>query len=246
MRALAWVFGGPRRLRARAAARRGSRSGRSSAAADPPPAAAALGLDAIRDLKPLARAELPRLVAAGGERGARRDARAHPRGARAATPPPEPAPRDYRDARDALAAPSGVELFCERVADYRAEVRRVAPTSVAAVDRARARCARRTRASASRRASAPRGARAASSSSTTTALDAAELDALDGVVTGCTAAIAETGTIVLAGGARAKGAARSRSCPTCTSASSRRADRRARARGDAPRRASSCGRSDAR
>ena len=41
-----------------------------------------------------------------------------------------------------------------------------------------------------------------SSSSRTTALSARELDALDGALTGCALAIAETGTIVLDGGER--------------------------------------------
>ena len=41
------------------------------------------------------------------------------------------------------------------------------------------------------------GGRTASSSSPTTALSATDLDEIEGVLTGCTVAIAETGTIVL-------------------------------------------------
>ena len=93
-----------------------------------------------------------------------------------------------------------VALFAERVADYRAEVRIVAPT----------RSRRRSRPSlAGRRAPTvvvPAGVPATGSRAGVDAvadeppLSSAELDAVDGVLTGCAVAIAETGTIVLDGG----------------------------------------------
>jgi L-lactate dehydrogenase complex protein LldG len=110
-------------------------------------------------------------------------------------------PRGYRGAGEP--APSGgdvVALFCERCADYRAQVRRVTaaelPAAVAAA------CAER----GARRLVTPPGG-----PSTLEGLELVgddpplgprELDGFDGVLTGCALAIAETGTIVLDGGAR--------------------------------------------
>jgi L-lactate dehydrogenase complex protein LldG len=110
-------------------------------------------------------------------------------------------PRDYRAAGSG--APSGgdvVELFCERVADYRATVRRVAaadlPEAVAAA------CAER----GARRLVTPPGGPTAIAGLELVVddppLTPQALDAVDGVLTGCGLAIAETGTIVLDGGAR--------------------------------------------
>ncbi len=166
--------------------------------------------------------------------GARADARSE-----APRPVPSVA-RDYR--RPAAATPAArVALFCERVGEYRAEVRRVPADTVAAAIETSAR-ARRGRLVVPAGLPAdwrPDGADLVDDDG----LSAAELDALDGVLTGCTVAIAETGTIVLTaaphGGpprahARARPARlRRRGAP------SRRAraggDRRAR-RGDAKRR----------
>ena len=111
-------------------------------------------------------------------------------------------PRDYRGAGEP--APSGgdvVELFCERCADYRATVRRVSaaelPAAVAAA------CAERgvRRLGRRRRAARPRleGLELVADDPP---LGPRELDGFDGVLTGCALAIAETGTIVLDGGAR--------------------------------------------
>jgi L-lactate dehydrogenase complex protein LldG len=100
--------------------------------------------------------------------------------------------RSYRRA-GSLARDARVELFAERVADYRADVRIVSNVAgaVASV------CAGRV--------GIPPGLPAEWRPATAeivedTGLSAHELDALDGVVTGCTVAIAETGTIVLSGG----------------------------------------------
>jgi L-lactate dehydrogenase complex protein LldG len=104
---------------------------------------------------------------------------------------PEP-PRAYRRSlglgREAL-----VELFCERAGDYRADVRRVALPDVARTigDLARGRTL-----------VVPRGLPAEWRPTgvelrADDGLTAHELDALDGALTGCTVAIADTGTIVL-------------------------------------------------
>jgi L-lactate dehydrogenase complex protein LldG len=95
-------------------------------------------------------------------------------------------PRDYHG--PGMAAPD-VDRFCERVADYKATVRRVAAGDV---DRVMAEVL------------AEHGAERVAG--TLDGFDDAglgprELDALDGVVTGCALGIAETGTIVLDGGA---------------------------------------------
>ena len=93
-------------------------------------------------------------------------------------------PRDYHGPGT---APADVDLFCERVADYKATVHRTTPDDLAA--RIKAVCAAH---GATRLAGTIEGFEDAS-------LGARELDALDGVVTGCALGIAETGTIVLDG-----------------------------------------------
>lgn len=110
-------------------------------------------------------------------------------------------PRGYRGAGEP--APSGgdvVALFCERCADYRAQVRRVTaaelPAAVAAA------CAER----GARRLVTPPGGPSTLEGLELVAddppLGPRELDGFDGVLSGCALAIAETGTIVLDGGAR--------------------------------------------
>jgi L-lactate dehydrogenase complex protein LldG len=91
-----------------------------------------------------------------------------------------------------------VERFCERVGDYRADVRRmtVVADGVAAAARAHA----------ATRFVVPAGLPDAWRPPELELVDdadasATELDGTDGVITGCTLAIAETGTIVLSGGA---------------------------------------------
>jgi len=107
-------------------------------------------------------------------------------------------PRGYRRA-GARSPAERVDLFCERVSDYRAEVRRTRAATVGGV--VDAECVSR---SASRvgvppglpATWRPRGAEIVVDNG----LTAHELDALDGVVTGCTVAVAETGTIILTAG----------------------------------------------
>ena len=108
------------------------------------------------------------------------------------------APRSYR--REGIRSPADViELFCERVADYRAEVVRVPATSVAAeVERVLA-------AHGAARVGVPTGLRTGWRPNGCTlvaeeTLDTAGLDTLDAALTGSTTAIAETGTVVLACG----------------------------------------------
>lgn len=110
-----------------------------------------------------------------------------------------PVPRDYR-----RAAPSGavvLDLFAERVADYRATVHRTTPaalgTTIAAILTVRG----------VSRLAAPAGipdlwllGSVVERVADDPPLSVHELDAIDGVLTGCAVAIAETGTIVLDGG----------------------------------------------
>jgi L-lactate dehydrogenase complex protein LldG len=110
---------------------------------------------------------------------------------------PSPVSRTYRRGSP-LTAREQVARFCERVADYRAEVRQVALSDLAA----------EIAESLGRQAARKIGIPAGLPSSWLPAnaelivddgLTSHELDELDGVLTGCTAAIAETGTIVLSG-----------------------------------------------
>jgi L-lactate dehydrogenase complex protein LldG len=110
-------------------------------------------------------------------------------------------PRDYRGAGGP--APSGgdvVELFCERCADYRATVRRVSaaelPTAVSAA------CAERGARRLVTPPDGPTDLEGLELVADDPPLGPRELDGFDGVLTGCALAIAETGTIVLDGGAR--------------------------------------------
>ncbi|MFI6478990.1 lactate utilization protein C [Nonomuraea sp. NPDC050663] len=96
-----------------------------------------------------------------------------------------------------------VELFAERVADYRAVVH-VVPEAELEATLAGLAAGRRLVASGSLpagwRAALGRGALALTVESGEERLGVRELDALDGVVTGCAVAVAETGTIVLDAG----------------------------------------------
>jgi L-lactate dehydrogenase complex protein LldG len=120
-------------------------------------------------------------------------------------PAPEPPRRDYRTADRApeLAPEELLDLLVDRLVDYRALVRRCAPDEVAGT-LATALAERRAR-----RVLVPDGfpqawlAEAAAGVERVgddPPLPAAELDRLDGVLTTCAVAIAETGTIVLDAG----------------------------------------------
>lgn len=111
-----------------------------------------------------------------------------------------PVPRAYRRSLGLDPAPT-LDLFAERVADYRASVHRLPP-----VDLAAAIAATLARRGVHRLAVPtdlptdwrPNGIEVVDD----TGLTAADLDGCDGVLTGCAVAIAETGTIVLDAGAR--------------------------------------------
>ena len=113
-------------------------------------------------------------------------------------PKPEPVVRDYRRG-GAADSDALVELLRERLVDYKAEVRRVAAGEVG---RAVAEVCRERRV---RRLGVPPGLPGdwrpdGVAVVEDNGLGPHELDALDGVVTGCTLAIAETGTLVLTAG----------------------------------------------
>ncbi|MEO5885903.1 MAG: lactate utilization protein C [Candidatus Limnocylindrales bacterium] len=119
-------------------------------------------------------------------------------------PTPVLIPRDYR--RTTSADLDLVERFAERVADYRATVHRATPATLAEI------VAGVLREGGVRRLVVPAGvpdgwlaATSASGSGIEIVADQPplahlELDAIDGVLTGCAVAIAETGTIVLDAG----------------------------------------------
>lgn len=113
---------------------------------------------------------------------------------------PEPTPAAYRR-RGTRSAADTVRCFCERVADYRAEVRRVtAPKLADAIaDACRTRGARRLVIAPGLAAEwRPRELELVED----VELTPRDLDALDGVLTGCTVAVAETGTIALTSGSQ--------------------------------------------
>ncbi|HYY78412.1 MAG TPA: LUD domain-containing protein [Actinomycetes bacterium] len=118
---------------------------------------------------------------------------------------PEPVPRGYRGAAHdhGLDAAALLELLEERLVDYRALVRRATGDELAATIAAA--LAER----GARRLVVPDGVPPAwlqglgdgvELTGDRPPLSAAELDQVDGVLTGCAVAIAETGTIVLDGG----------------------------------------------
>src|SRR2546428_11512065 len=114
------------------------------------------------------------------------------RSATAGAPPSAPVRRSYR--RDGERPPRDrIDLLSERLVDYRANVRRAGALELrdAVEELARGRIAVPPGLPEEWR---PAGA------VEDHGLRPQELDALDGVLTGCTVAIAETGTLVLAGG----------------------------------------------
>jgi L-lactate dehydrogenase complex protein LldG len=109
-----------------------------------------------------------------------------------------PVRRDYRRI-GALDPEARVRLLCERIGDYRAEVRRVAPGEIEAA------LADVLAARGATRLGIPPGLPtewlpASGEYAVDDGLTARELDRLDGAITGCTLAVAETGTLILSGG----------------------------------------------
>jgi L-lactate dehydrogenase complex protein LldG len=111
-------------------------------------------------------------------------------------------PRDYHQAGSGPAAgdESVVARFCERAAEYRATVRRVAAGGLpdAVIEACRDRGARRIAVPPG----APHHLPGLELLIDDPPISARGLDQVDGVLTGCALAIAETGTIVLDGGDR--------------------------------------------
>ena len=124
-----------------------------------------------------------------------------------AAPPPdlpyEEISRQYRTASD-FSAEALTELLIDRLLDYRALVRQCSPDDLAAeiADALGRRSAQTVVAPAGLDLSWTASISAqvlTDGSSTDDQLSVSELDAADGVVTGCAAAIAETGTLILDG-----------------------------------------------
>ncbi|HZA80297.1 MAG TPA: LUD domain-containing protein, partial [Actinomycetes bacterium] len=128
------------------------------------------------------------------------------RTARADGAAPPPVARGYRTAERApdLAGPELLELLVERLVDYRALVRR-STTAMVAASVVAALSERGARRVAVAEGILPAGLDRLEPGIELVGddppLDPETLDRLDGVLTGCAVAIAETGTIVLDGGA---------------------------------------------
>jgi L-lactate dehydrogenase complex protein LldG len=108
--------------------------------------------------------------------------------------------RDY-DRRSGLDAEQRLQRLSQRLSDYHADVRRVAPGEIAqAVSHVCAASGLRRLAipAALPRRWRPEGVELVQDRATA-GLTAAELDLIDGALTGCAVAIAETGTLVLDG-----------------------------------------------
>jgi L-lactate dehydrogenase complex protein LldG len=120
-------------------------------------------------------------------------------GASAAAAPGAPAARVARDydRHGSLDRAARIELLCERISDYRAEVRRIDAASLA--DEIAGVLAEQGAARVVVAAGVPAAWRCEGvewvADDGTLALD--ELDRVDGVLSGCTLAIAQTGTLVL-------------------------------------------------
>jgi L-lactate dehydrogenase complex protein LldG len=129
--------------------------------------------------------------------GARDEILGRVRSALAGSPPAEPVVRAY--GRGGASGETVVALLCERLDDYKADVRRVTADSLPAA------IAETCAARSARRIGVPPGLPSEWRPSNVEivedhGLGTDELDMLDGVVTACTLAIAETGTLVLAAG----------------------------------------------
>jgi len=109
-------------------------------------------------------------------------------------------PRSYRGAGAAGIDDGSVDRFCERVAQYRASVTRIAAADLA--DTVARLCRERGASRIAVPAGGPEVLPGVEVVVDDPPLSAQALDQLDGVLTGCALAIAETGTIVLDGGPR--------------------------------------------
>ena len=132
--------------------------------------------------------------------GAREDVLGRIRGALGAGAVVPEIPRDYHIAGSGAAAGSEavVARFCERAGDYKATVRRISAADVedAVVEACREQGARRLAVPTG----APQHVAGLELLVDDPPISARGLDRVDGVLTGCALAIAETGTVVLDGG----------------------------------------------
>jgi L-lactate dehydrogenase complex protein LldG len=115
-----------------------------------------------------------------------------------APPAPAEVPREYRRAGEPVDF-DPVERFCEVVADYDATVHRVAPGDL--VDALAETCRERGAVRLVVPPGLPWEPPGVELVADDPPLSARDLDGMDGVLTGCAAAIAQTGTIVLDGAA---------------------------------------------
>jgi L-lactate dehydrogenase complex protein LldG len=109
-------------------------------------------------------------------------------------------PREYHGPGEVVVDAAVVELFCERVADYRANVHRVARGGLG--DALVAACRERGVKRVATPPEVPGEIEGVELVRDDPLLSARDLDGLDGVMTGCALGIAETGTIVLDGSER--------------------------------------------
>jgi L-lactate dehydrogenase complex protein LldF len=135
-----------------------------------------------------------RPVAEGGD--ARSDILARIQGALQDRPPAPEVPRDYRQTSDDP-RPTVVARFSERVGEYKASVRSATRSDLQSVIAEMAKTAGAERLAVP--SDLPEEWRP-SGAVEDAGLSATDLDTLDGALTGCALAIAETGTIVLDGG----------------------------------------------
>jgi L-lactate dehydrogenase complex protein LldG len=113
---------------------------------------------------------------------------------RAESPDDVPVPREYDRTRSGMDV---VELLVDRLVDYKAEVREVSDVTAAVAEALTRREARRL---AVPQGIPPEWLGEAEAVRDDPPLAPAELNGLDGVLTGCAVAIAETGTIILDAG----------------------------------------------
>jgi L-lactate dehydrogenase complex protein LldG len=118
------------------------------------------------------------------------------RSALADGPQPAPITRDYDHSRN---YPDLIDLACERIADYRASVSVIAPADLG--NHLSAALTRRAAQTMVAAPGVPASWRVPEVEWRDDPLSVEELDTVDGVLTGCAVVIAETGTIVLDGGA---------------------------------------------
>ena len=190
----AWAFLSPRRFALAQRVMRMLARARTAARGDPQAAAPARGVD--RDTRPAAgrAGELPGVVGEAAMSAQRTRSSPGLRRRSAGAAPVPDVDRAYRRSGE-LSDAERLDRFCERVGEYRAEVRRLDGSIAAAVESV---CAERNIASLVVPPGLPDAWRPRSVLLVEDdGLEPRALDELGGALTGCTAAVAETGTIIL-------------------------------------------------